>query len=124
MGSDGRVERRVESQAHLYRDQGHHGNHVGPSQLQKGVDHTDFCLSCLALQACDSGRGAVFFSVARGKVAEGIDFDNHYGRAVILFGIPFQYTLSLVLKGCPFVCATLNSRSLQLEWSIFARRLI
>ena len=26
--------------------------------------------------ACDSGRGAVFFSIARGKVAEGIDFDN------------------------------------------------
>jgi hypothetical protein len=31
--------------------------------------------------------------VARGKVAEGIDFDRHYGRCVILFGIPFQYTL-------------------------------
>lgn len=42
--------------------------------------------------------GAVFFSVARGKVAEGIDFDRHYGRAVILFGVPFQYTLSRVLK--------------------------
>lgn len=42
--------------------------------------------------------GAVFFSVARGKVAEGIDFDRHYGRAVIVFGIPFQYTLSHVLR--------------------------
>jgi len=40
----------------------------------------------------------VFFSVARGKVAEGIDFDRHYGRAVLLFGIPYQYTLSHVLK--------------------------
>lgn len=30
----------------------------------------------------------------RGKVAEGIDFDRHYGRLVIMFGIPFQYTLS------------------------------
>lgn len=49
-------------------------------------------------RCCDSGRGAVFFSVARGKVAEGIDFDRHYGRAVILFGVPFQYTLSRVLK--------------------------
>jgi len=29
-------------------------------------------------RACDCGRGAVFFSVARGKVAEGIDFDRHY----------------------------------------------
>ncbi|XVF17692.1 hypothetical protein REPUB_Repub10bG0145500 [Reevesia pubescens] len=35
-----------------------------------------------------------FFSVARGKVAEGIDFDRHYGRLVIMFGVPFQYTLS------------------------------
>ncbi|KAL1547256.1 DNA helicase [Salvia divinorum] len=48
-------------------------------------------------RACDSGRGAVFFSVARGKVAEGIDFDRHYGRLVIMFGIPFQYTLSRIL---------------------------
>lgn len=31
-------------------------------------------------RACDAGRGAVFFSVARGKVAEGIDFDRHYGE--------------------------------------------
>jgi len=44
------------------------------------------------------GRGAVFISIARGKIAEGIDFDRHYGRAVILFGIPYQYTKSPVLK--------------------------
>eukprot|EP00798_Chlamydomonas_sp_ICE-L_P026870 gene26870-4478_t len=48
--------------------------------------------------ACDSGRGAVFLSVARGKVAEGIDFDRHYGRCVIMFGIPYQYTLSRILR--------------------------
>ncbi|MBA0589951.1 hypothetical protein Gorai_018673, partial [Gossypium raimondii] len=48
-------------------------------------------------KACDCGRGAVFFSVARGKVAEGIDFDRHYGRLVIMFGVPFQYTLSKIL---------------------------
>ena len=28
-------------------------------------------------------------SISRGKVAEGIDFDGHYGRAVIMFGVPF-----------------------------------
>jgi len=28
-------------------------------------------------------------AIARGKIAEGIDFDNHYGRAVVMFGIPF-----------------------------------
>jgi DNA excision repair protein ERCC-2 len=49
-------------------------------------------------KACDVGRGAVFFSVARGKVAEGIDFDRHYGRAVVMIGVPFQYTLSHVLQ--------------------------
>ncbi len=48
-------------------------------------------------KACDCGKGAVFLSIARGKVAEGIDFDRHYGRAVILFGIPYQYTKSPVL---------------------------
>ena len=36
--------------------------------------------------------------MARGKVAEGIDFDRHFGRCVIIFGIPFQYTLSRVLR--------------------------
>lgn len=43
-------------------------------------------------------RGAVLLSVARGKAAEGIDFDGHYGRCVILFGVPFQYTESKVLR--------------------------
>lgn len=57
-------------------------------------------------------------SVARGKVSEGIDFDqcvypgpcrsegggavliavSNYGRAVIMFGIPYQYTESRILK--------------------------
>ena len=49
-------------------------------------------------RACDSGRGAVFLSVARGKVAEGIDFDRHYGRCVVMFGVPYQYTLSRILR--------------------------
>ena len=49
-------------------------------------------------RSCDCGRGAVFLSIARGKVAEGVDFDRHYGRAVLLFGIPIQYTQSHVLR--------------------------
>lgn len=49
-------------------------------------------------RACDTGRGAVLLCVARGKVSEGIDFDHHYGRAVIMFGVPYQYTESRVLK--------------------------
>lgn len=39
-----------------------------------------------------------FLCYSRGKVAEGIDFDRHFGRCVVLFGVPFQYTLSRVLK--------------------------
>ncbi|KAJ9102663.1 hypothetical protein QFC19_004772 [Naganishia cerealis] len=49
-------------------------------------------------KACNNGRGAVLLSVARGKVSEGIDFDHNYGRAVIMFGIPYQYTESRILK--------------------------
>jgi DNA excision repair protein ERCC-2 len=63
----------------------------------KDVVATTYALS-LYRQACDSGQGAVFLSVARGKVSEGIDFDRHYGRAVVLFGVPFQYTLSRDLR--------------------------
>mmetsp|Transcript_34561 Transcript_34561/g.97475 ORF Transcript_34561/g.97475 Transcript_34561/m.97475 type:complete len:753 (+) Transcript_34561:3-2261(+) len=66
------------------------------------IETQDVVETTLALdnyrRACDCGRGAVFFSVARGKVSEGIDFDKHYGRAVIMFGIPFQYTLSRILR--------------------------
>lgn len=49
-------------------------------------------------QACENGRGAVLLSVARGKVSEGVDFVHHYGRAVIMFGVPYVYTQSHVLK--------------------------
>lgn len=49
-------------------------------------------------KACSNGRGAVLLSVARGKVSEGIDFDHHYGRTVLMIGIPFQYTESRILK--------------------------
>jgi len=66
------------------------------------VETADVVETTLALdnyrRACDCGRGAVFLSVARGKVAEGIDFDRHYGRAVVMMGVPYQYTLSRVLR--------------------------
>lgn len=66
------------------------------------IETQDVIETTLALdnyrRACDCGRGAVFLSVARGKVAEGIDFDRHYGRCVVMFGIPYQYTLSRILR--------------------------
>lgn len=49
-------------------------------------------------KACSNGRGAILLSVARGKVSEGIDFDHHYGRTVLMIGIPFQYTELRILK--------------------------
>ena len=66
------------------------------------IETKDIVETTLALdsykRACDCGRGALFLSVARGKVAEGIDFDRHFGRCVVIFGIPFQYTLSRTLR--------------------------
>ena len=66
------------------------------------IETVDVVETTLALdnfrRACDCGRGAVFLSVARGKVAEGIDFDRHYGRCVVMFGVPYQYTLSRILR--------------------------
>jgi len=66
------------------------------------IETQDVVETTLALdnyrRACDRGRGSMFFSVARGKVAEGIDFDRHYGRAVVMFGVPYQYTLSRILR--------------------------
>ncbi|VDL20290.1 unnamed protein product [Hymenolepis diminuta] len=49
-------------------------------------------------QACENGRGAILLSVARGKVSEGIDFDHHLGRCVIMFGVPYVYTQSRIFK--------------------------
>ncbi|EEB05968.1 transcription factor TFIIH complex subunit Rad15 [Schizosaccharomyces japonicus yFS275] len=66
------------------------------------VETPDAQETTLALEtyraACCNGRGAVLLSVARGKVSEGVDFDHQYGRTVIMFGIPYQYTESRILK--------------------------
>ena len=66
------------------------------------IETADVVETSLALdnfrRACNAGRGALFFSVARGKVAEGIDFDRHYGRCVVMLGVPYQYTLARPLR--------------------------
>ena len=66
------------------------------------IETKDAAETSLALEnyqkACKNGRGAVLFSVARGKVSEGIDFDHQFGRCVIMFGIPYVYTESRILR--------------------------
>ncbi|TRY70725.1 hypothetical protein TCAL_01186 [Tigriopus californicus] len=75
-------------------------------QIQKHkllfIETQDAAETSLALlnyiKACENGRGAVLLSVARGKVSEGVDFDHHLGRAVLMFGIPYVYTQSKILR--------------------------
>jgi len=62
-----------------------------------GFKETDLALKNYR-KACDSGRGAILFSVARGKISEGVDFEHGYGRAVVMLGIPFMYSESVRLK--------------------------
>ncbi|CAG0898524.1 unnamed protein product [Cyprideis torosa] len=50
------------------------------------------------IKCCENGRGGLLLSVARGKVSEGVDFDHHLGRAVLMLGIPYMYTQSRILK--------------------------
>lgn len=37
----------------------------------------------------DSGYGSILLAVCRGKVSEGIDFSDEYGRAVVITGLPY-----------------------------------
>jgi len=67
-------------------------------------------------RACDKGRGAILFSVARGKISEGIDFDHHYGRCVILFGIPYMNTESRILRARLGALSFALLRFLSLIW--------
>ena len=38
----------------------------------------------------DRGEGATFLAVLRGKISEGLDFKDNYGRAVVVVGIPYS----------------------------------
>lgn len=37
----------------------------------------------------EAGVGSMLFAVCRGKVSEGIDFSDEYGRAVVITGLPY-----------------------------------
>jgi DNA excision repair protein ERCC-2 len=49
-------------------------------------------------RACDSGRGAIFLTVARSQIAESVHFGGQYGRAAIVIGLPFLSTESRIFK--------------------------
>ena len=49
--------------------------------------------SDLGRRACDIGRGGLLMCVARGRIAEGVDFSGHYGRCGVMIGLPFQYEI-------------------------------
>lgn len=40
----------------------------------------------------DNDGKAIFLAVCRAKISEGIDFADHYARAVVIIGIPFAYS--------------------------------
>lgn len=53
-------------------------------------DSSAFAAAILAHKAnVDAGNGSMLLAVCRGKVSEGIDFSDQYGRAVIITGLPY-----------------------------------
>jgi len=49
--------------------------------------------------AIDRGTGALLFAVFRGKMSEGISFNDNYSRSVVLVGIPFP-NIKDIRVGC------------------------
>lgn len=43
-------------------------------------------------------NGAIFLAVCRGKVSEGLDFSNQYGRTVVVTGLPFALNTDQKVK--------------------------
>lgn len=64
-------------------------------------DASQFAAAILAHQTnIDGGHGSILLAVCRGKVSEGIDFSDAYGRAVVVAGIPYPaaFDPKVVLK--------------------------
>ena len=46
----------------------------------------------------DRRKGAILFAVFRGKMSEGISFNDHYARGVICVGIPYPNAMDVQVK--------------------------
>ena len=72
------------------------------SRLNLALYSRGLCWNCW--NSCYSLRRRWFVvscGACAAQVAEGIDFDRHYGRCVVMFGVPYQYTLSRILRRAP-----------------------
>lgn len=67
-----------------------------------------------------TNKGVVFLAVFRGKVAEGLDFSDRNGRAVVIVGVPFPSTMDArIVAKKKFLDAEKKSNPLMLsgeEW--------
>lgn len=57
----------------------------------------DFIFAGTKLDTVPLASGSILRQIAA-PAPQGIDFDRHYGRAVVMFGVPYQYTLSRILR--------------------------
>jgi len=65
---------------------------------RNAVDMRDEMAKFVAKVDQPNGRGAMLLAVCRGKVAEGIDFADRHGRAVVLTGIPYPSVMDEQVK--------------------------
>lgn len=64
-------------------------------------DSSKFAAAILAHRTnVDNRHGSILLAVCRGKVSEGIDFSDEYGRAVVITGLPYPSAMDpkVVLK--------------------------
>jgi len=79
----------------------------------RNVEETSISLAGFH-KACETGRGAIFLGLARGKMADGMRLSKDYGKTVIVFGVPLQYGKSRsFLARVKYLRDKLNSESVQ-----------
>lgn len=62
-------------------------NNIPQLKNKKGIYRCDEQYKLKIIEA--NSNGTIFMAILRGKVCEGLDFADIYGRAVIIVGIPW-----------------------------------